>query len=129
MITKLEEIISYETGCELLNKDPKQLPIVDHLEPAFAKDLMARYKLMVVVLAVNTLSGFKINYNEYQEKWSLYYWVKADAERPAGFGFSDSYAYYVVTGTFVGARLTVGSQKDALHLDKYFQPLFQDMLI
>jgi len=130
MNTEFKKITSYEEGCKVLNKDPNQLPVVDHLEPEFAKDIMARYKLMVIILAINTLSKFKVDFNNpNQRKWYLWYWVDADAERPAGFGFSGTDTIFDRTLTAVGARLYVGSEAEALHMDKYFQPLYKDMLI
>ena len=127
---QIKKKTAFQDACKVLKRDPKVLPGTKGLPKDMARDLVARYKIMIIVAAINKLMNFKPEYsaNSTQEKWFLRYWLKADKKRPSGFGFDDVYASYDHTVTFVGPRLSVGSRDEAYYLDKIARGLFMDMI-
>ncbi len=122
-IDTIEKAFTY-TG-----RNPKELPIVDHLPEEDQQSILDDYSLKVVVEAINQEfnDGKKWipNYNDKSKaKYEPRFWVEADEENPAGFGFSNSYYDYWHTGTDVGSRLCYISPEAWKHGVTTFKELY-----
>jgi hypothetical protein len=124
------KIKTYEDACKLLKVDPKKLPVVTDLPKEFQKDLVAKYKLMIIINAVNKIAKWKIDFSDHSQ-WKFYPWfrVKADKKNPTGSGLS--YGDYGTANayTYVGSRLCVGTPEEAEYLGTQFEDLYKDMLL
>lgn len=122
-----KQIKSFDHACEVLGItvdlskfDSLGLPASD------VKPLVDYYQITKIVEAINKLNQWTADWgNSRQWKYSPYFYIRPDAAKPAGFGFS--YAIYglwdAVTG--VGSRLTVGSEEEARYLGETFIELFE----
>lgn len=123
---------AYEDACKYLKHNPKTLPIVTGLPADMAKDLVARFKIMMIHAAINKILKFKPDpANAAQKKYWLWYWVKKvkkSKESPAGFGFVDVLTDYGNSCTIVGPRLSTESPEVAYYIDKIARPYYLDML-
>ncbi len=121
MATK-KKIKTFAEACKALGiktavPDVSMLPVKDR------KAIIAHYKLTKIIEALN--EGWKPNWNDSSEtKYFPWFQIKADAKRPAGFGFS----YYDCdgwhTGTYCGSRLCLKSRELALYAGKQFKDLY-----
>ncbi len=126
-----KQFTTFALACKFLKKDPKKLPIVKGLEKDFAKDLVARYKLMTVIKAINKIMGFVPTFvtGNTQDKYSLWYWLKTDKTRPSGFGFGFAFTRYDLTHTAVGPRLVMGTSEQCHFVFKHFRKECEDMVL
>lgn len=108
------------------------MPIVSMLPKQDQDSLLAYYKITKIIEAENKLNNnWQPNWSDYnQPKYCVWKEIKADAKRPAGFGFSCTDYDDWGTITTVGSRLLVGERETALRIGEKFEKLFiQWMLI
>lgn len=123
-----DQIKTWEDICKALNRDANALPDVSMLPEKHQKFVLANIKLAYAAEALN--AGWAPDWNdEYQKKWYNWFWVKADADRPSGFGFSHSYAYWTSTDTYIGARLCFKSEQLAIYAKTQFKDWYLDLLL
>jgi hypothetical protein len=92
------------------------------------KDEQAYKQLKLMVIAVSEKR--KPDYtNSSQGKYYPYFEVKADKDRPSGFGFSRTHSAYWYSCTSVGSRLCFPSSELALHAAEFFKQLYIDFLL
>lgn len=109
----------FEKACKALKLDPKKsLPQVSGLPEKHQKSVLAFSMLTTIIEYVN--GTWKADYNRGNSKHWTWHWVKADAKRPGGFGFSGADTYYAATYTNLGSRLCFG---DPDAEKKYRKPL------
>ena len=121
MKTIIEKVKSYESACEVLGIDPKELPIVDNLPEKDRKSIVAYYKLSIITRALN--EGWEPNWKDYSERkwWNIFY-----TDSASGFVYSDTdYSY---TDTSFGARLCFKNGTLAEFARKEFHELYIDFL-
>ena len=106
------------------------MPNVSMLPKGDRISLVNYYKITKIIEAENKLdNNWKPNWNNSsQPKYSIWHYIKADAKRPAGFGFSNTHYGYTGTGTAVGSRLCFKSDELAKYAGTQFEKLFQDLL-
>lgn len=120
----MENLISIEACFIATGRDPKILPIVDHLPEKDKIKTIADYQYNIVVEAIN--KSIPPDYgNASEEKWELWPDVVKDPSKPSGFGLS--YDVYVLTfaNSFAGARHTFRSKKGARFCWDHFQDLIE----
>lgn len=124
---KKQQVKSFEHACEVLGQaidtgtfNALGIPQGD-IQP-----LIDYYKITKIVEATNKLNNWKADWSKKsQYKYSPYFWVKANADKPAGFGFSYTYCAYWNSNTFVGSRLCVGTADEARYIGETFIELFE----
>lgn len=120
----LKNLISIEACFIATGRDPKNLPIVDHLPEKDRIKTIADYQYNIVVEAIN--NGIPPDYgNPKESKWELWPDVIKDASKPSGFGLSYYDCGNSSTLTFAGARHTFRSQKQARFCWDHFQDLIE----
>lgn len=121
-------VTTFSQACKATGHDPKKLPDVSMLPKKHQKSIIAFFKLIIVIEALN--EGWTPDWND-SSQWKYYAWfrVKASEKKPSGVGFSYSDYGYSFTGTFVSSRLCLKSASLALHAGKHFEQLYIDYLL
>lgn len=123
-----DQIKTWEDICQALTRDPNALPDVSMLPEKHQKFIIASIKLTFAAEVLN--EGWEPDYNdEFQKKWYNWFWIKADQERPSGFGFSSTNARWTRASTIVGARLSFKSEQLAVYCKEQFKFWYLDMLL
>jgi hypothetical protein len=115
---------SFEDFCKARNIDPTQLPGVDNLPEEFREPLIAVYRIMVGVSAVN--EGKKVDFTKNTDKYFAYARVLSSG---SGFDFSNSSSHYVTRGSGVGSRLCTDSDDKTMHVFKVLNDDYKTWLI
>jgi hypothetical protein len=123
-----KDIKSFSDACKVLGLSEETLPEVSMLPEKHRKSIIAFYKLVTIIEAIN--NGWTPNWND-ENQWKYYPWlgVEASEENPSGSGFSYSNFNYSVSYTKVGSRLCVDSREKANYLGEQFQDLYKDYLL
>lgn len=124
----MKKIKTFADACKKLGLDPQKLPEVSLLPEKHQKSIIAFFKLIIIVEAIN--NGWTPNWNDHNQ-WKYYAWfyVKASEEQPAGSGFSLSCYGCSYTVTDVGSRLCFETSEQANYAAKQFEDLYQDYLL
>lgn len=117
-----DRIKSFEDACEVLGCT-KSLPDVSMFPDKHQKSILAYYKLIVIVEALN--EGWTPNWKD-ENEYKYYPWFKVLS---SGFGFSNSYYGYGLTGTAVGSRLCFKSRDLSDYAGKQFVEIYNDYLL
>lgn len=118
-----KKIKTFEDACKKLDIDPAKLPDLNGIPEEFYKPIIAGYKLMIVYKTIN--NGWRPDWSSYlQMKYYPWFGVLS-----SGFGFSDTYYFYVFTGTSVGSRLCTDTREKALYIAEQFKDLYQDYFL
>lgn len=113
----------FNKACKALKLNPeKAMPKVSGMPEKHRKSIMAYAMLIIIIEHVN--GKWKANYNTGNTKYWTWHWVKADEKRPGGFGFSNTYSFYVLTLTLLGSRLCFGSEADCKKYEKPLEELY-----
>ena len=91
----------------------------------YGRDLIARYKLEIIYLAIN--NGWIARGGDVtQAKWYVYHWVL-----PSGSGFGFSCSYYDCAGTYAsaGLRLCTFNKEQSDYIKDQFTDLWKDTLL
>lgn len=114
-------IKTFEEACEKLGQHETKLPDVSALPEKYAKSIIAHFKLMVIIEAIN--NGWIPDWDDSNQA-KYYPWFKMGS----GFGFS--YADYVVweSDAYAGSRLAYETVEKALYGGKQFEDLYNDFL-
>lgn len=124
----MSKIKTFEQACEALGVDANALPDFSMLPEKHRKALLAHYKLVIIVEAVN--EGWKPDWSNHNEaKYELWPDVVPDKKKPSGFGLSYYDAFYWYTFTVVGSRLCFQSRELAKHTFETFKELYEDYLL
>lgn len=108
-----------------LGMDPTEVPDLSKIPERFREPLMGAYNLMVGFDAVN--DGWRADYSKRdQKKWYAWPWVNSAG---SGFDFSNSYYYYVGTGTDVGSRLCTKSREHIVHMFEKFNEEYKKFML
>lgn len=123
------KIKTFDDACNALQLDAmKALPDVSMMPEKHQKSITAYCKLIIIAEALN--EGWQPNYSDTNEyKYYPYFWVKADADNPAGVGFEDSVYDYWCTGTDVGSRLCFKSSDLSEYAAATFEDLYKEYLL
>ncbi len=123
----MKAIKTFEEACEALGY-PTELPVF--LKPVHKhhKAIIAHYKLVIIVEAVN--DGWQPNWADMEErKFELWPDIVEDKTKPSGFGLSyDGYGVWD-TATYVGSRLCFVSREAAKHTFETFKELYEEYLL
>ena len=119
-----KKLKSFEAFCKAENIDPIQLPGVDNLPEKFRKPLIAAYKIMVGVSAVN--EGKKVNFTNDEPKY--FPWARVNSSG-SGFDFSLSSYDYVRRLTSNGSRLCSHTPEQTKHVFNVLNDEYKDWLI
>lgn len=126
---KYEDIKTVGDACKALGLDPeKAIPDFAGYPEEDREAMIAHAELVIVLKALNLDEDgkpYRPNWNNWNEpKYYAWFDVKASAEKPSGFGFSDS--SYDHSGSFatVGSRLCSRSSAIALYAAKQFERLY-----
>lgn len=121
------KIKSFEDACQALAIQPV-VPDFSATPEQHRKALEAHYKLVIIAQALN--EGWEPDWNDWnQYKYYPWFEVQADAEHPAGFGFSRTFCVCDCTGTHVGSRLCFKSKALALYAGKQFEELYKQQFL
>ena len=124
----MKKIKTFADACKALKLKSTALPDVSMLPKKHRKSMLAYYKLIIIVEALN--DGWQPDWSDRnQYKYFAWFEVKADKKRPAGFGFSATAydAWSTITGA--GSRLSFKTSELALYAGKQFADLYQDYLL
>ncbi len=115
----------FEDACKKENIDSTKLPDVSMIPEVYGRDLIARYKLEIIYLAIN--NGWIARGGDVtQAKWYVYHWVL-----PSGSGFGFSCSYYDCAGTYAsaGLRLCTFNKEQSDYIKDQFTDLWKDTLL
>jgi hypothetical protein len=115
---------SFEDFCAARNIDPTQLPGVDNLPEEFREPLIAVYRLMVGVSAVN--GGKKADFTKDDAKYFPWATVLSSG---SGFGFSDSISDCDDRSSCVGSRLCTDNPDKTMHVFNVLNDDYKTWLI
>ena len=121
-------VTTFSQACKATGHDPKQLPDVSMLPKKHQKSIIAFFKLIIVIEALN--EGWTPDWNDHSQ-WKYYAWFRVDAsdQNPSGVGFSASGYVSAAAHTGVGSRLCLKSADLALHAGKHFEQLYIDYFL
>ncbi|MDR1584981.1 MAG: hypothetical protein LBS07_02240 [Prevotellaceae bacterium] len=124
-----EQIKTFEDACKVLELNPENLPIVEHLPEKDRKSIIAYYKLIVIARALN--EGWEPDFSDWNQ---LKYWNWFYASNGASAGFVCASTYYTASRTSarIGSRLCFKTRDLATFAreqfrDLYFEYLFIEM--
>jgi len=124
----MKKIKTFADACKKLGLDPNKLPDVSLLPEKHQKSIIAFFKLIIIVEAIN--NGWTPNWNNSnQYKYYAWFWVEASEQQPAGSGFSRSDYVSSYTHSYVGSRLCFETSEQAMYAAKQFGDLYQDYLL
>jgi len=115
---------SFEDFCKARNIDSTQLPGVDNLPEEFREPLIAVYRLMVGVSAVN--EGKKADFTKDTDKY--YPWARV-LSSGSGFDFSLSGSCFGHRVSDVGSRLCTDDPDKTMHVFKVLNDDYKKWLI
>ena len=118
------EMQSFEDFCKAQNIDPTQLPGVDNLPEEFRAPLLAVYRLMVGVSAVN--GGKKVDFTKDTTKY--FPWARV-LSSGSGFVFSCSVCAYDLRFSSVGSRLCTDDSDKTMHVFNVLNEDYKTWLI
>jgi hypothetical protein len=121
------EIKTFEDACKAQGVDANVLPDVSMLPAKHQKSIIAHYKLMVVVAAING-SWVADWSNRSQYKYEPWFKVIPDSSKPSGFGLSSRDYDSWSAGTYVGSRLCFETSEQAEYAGTQFKELYEDYL-
>jgi len=114
------KIKTYESACKALKLNPKNLPVVSKLPKKHKDAIIAHYKLVIIVEALN--EGWEPNWSNYDEyKYHPWFEYKNSG---AVFGGVGSYYY----SADVGSRLVFKSRDLAEYAARHFIKLYNTYL-
>ncbi|HEY4148910.1 MAG TPA: hypothetical protein VGM41_08275 [Chitinophagaceae bacterium] len=103
-------------------------PDLSWVQPQNHKAIVATNKLFNIHEAHNKANKFIADWaNGNQSKYNAWHWIKRDEEQASGFGFSLTDCGRWRATTNVGSRLSLGTSKEAIHIAKTFDYLYQDL--
>jgi len=123
----MRQIKTFEEACMALGYDAT-IPTFDNAPEKHRKALLAHYKLVIIVEAVN--DGWQPDWKNTDEyKYELFPDIVEDENKPSGFGlaFDDFAGWNSTTG--VGSRLCFKSREAAKHTFETFKDLYEDYLL
>lgn len=124
----MSKIKTFEQACEALGIDANALPDFSMIPEGHRKAMLAHYKLVIIVEAVN--EGWKPDWSNHKEaKYELWPEVAPDKTKPSGFGlsFHDSHRWH--SHTRVGSRLCFKNRELAKYTFETFKELYEDYFL
>lgn len=124
----MTNIKTFEQACEALGVDANALPDFSMIPEGHKKAMLAHYKLVIIVEAVN--EGWKPDWSNHSEpKYELWPELVPDKTKPSGFGLSYDVTHCWYAGPNVGSRLCFKSRDLARHTFEIFKELYEDYLL
>jgi hypothetical protein len=126
--TEIKEVETWEELCEAIGIDPVQsLAWAEQLPEERRPAMIAvfRFTELTNYYWGEIVASFK---DSGQEKWFPVFYGR-DSTEPSGFGFSHSLTFYVLTYTFVGARLSYPTKKLSDSSAKNFLSWYRDFMV
>ncbi len=123
----IKKIKSFEDACKHLGINPNDLPAVDMLPEKDRKSIIASYKLIVIIRALN--EEWEPDWSNWNElKYYNWFYVEEGKDpRSSGFryhGASSAYAY-----THTGSRLCFKNKELAQYAAEQFKELYREYLL
>ena len=123
----MAQIKSFNEACKIAKVSPKDLPDFSMLPKKHQKSMLAYYKLIIIAQVLN--EDWEPSWNDKNEyKYFAWFEIKADAKRPAGFGFSHTHCDGWYVGASVGSRLCFKTRELAEYAGKQFESIYNDFL-
>ncbi len=119
--TIMDKVKSFEDACKLLKLNPKHIPVVDMLPELHQKAIVANYKLIIIIQALN--EGWQPDWSNSNE-YKYYPWFYMSS-----FGFSDSGYGRWHTAAIVGSRLCLKNETLARYTGKKFENLYKEYML
>lgn len=124
----MSKIKTFEQACKALGVDANALPDFSMIPEGHRKAMLAHYKLVIIVEAVN--EGWKPDWsNRNEAKYELWPDVVPDRKKPSGFGLSYGVTFGWNSLASVGSRLCFKSRELAKHTFETFKGLYEDYLL
>lgn len=120
-----KDVVGWESACARIGHNPA-LPDFSFWPERHRDYAQADYQSVFIVEAINTNDDGKLwvpNYTDGSTKFYVYQEVKADSERPGGFGFLGAYFDGWHASASAGSRLAFETSEKAEHFIKYFEDL------
>jgi hypothetical protein len=123
-----KNIKSFESACKALNLDPKSLPEVKNVPKKHQQAIIAHYKLITIVEAVN--EGWSPNWND-SDEYKYYPWFKVTATKKSKSGSGLVYGRYdcFCADSIVGSRLCLQTREKAEYVAKKFKKLYEQYFL
>jgi hypothetical protein len=124
-----EKVKTFEDACAALGLDPKQLPAVDNLPEKDRRSIIAYYKLIIIIRALN--EGWEPDFSDWNQ-WKYWNWFYVDGSASAGFAYAFANDAASNASTHFGSRLCFKTRERATYAreqfrDLYFEYLFIEM--
>jgi hypothetical protein len=118
-----EKIKSFEDACEHLGLNPENLPNVEHLPEEDGQSIVAHYKLIIIIRALN--EGWEPDFKDHDQwKYWNYLWINAAGFVCSGTDYSPSH-----THVNIGSRLCFKSHEIAQYAIVQFKGLYEQYLL
>ena len=123
-----QKIKTFEDACAALKIDANALPDFSMLPEKYRNALLAHYKLLIVIEAIN--EGWKPNWADTNErKYTPWFSVSEEDSKPSGFGLSFGGYDVWYSYTFVGSRLFYPDIERAKHVFENFKNLYEEYML
>ena len=119
----INKIKSYEDACKKLGLNPKNLPIVDSLPEKDQKSIIAYYKLIIIIRALN--EGWEPDFSD-RTQYKYWVWLWVDT---TGLHYSNTYFVASYTSAGTGSRLCLKNRKLAEYTITQFKSLYEEYLL
>lgn len=130
MQTKIKGKSAFSIACKLTGDNPKDLDLFSKLPESDYHSAMHQLLILAKGLKIEYSKANKLpkvwepDYNDSnQRKYETCFWVKADSERPSGFGFSFTLCDLWTTLTTVGSRFAFPTYEMAVFFGEEFEAL------
>lgn len=117
----MENLTTVEACFKATGRDPKALPIVNHLSEKDAKNVIDDFVTTVVIEAIN--KGKLHEWGKGNYNYLLWPDVIPDSSRPSGFRLSFGDVTCTFACAIAGARLTFRGRAEAKHFFEHFYEL------
>ncbi|MDR3272773.1 MAG: hypothetical protein LBT29_04770 [Flavobacteriaceae bacterium] len=125
-----EQVKSFEDACKVLGLESKNLPIVENLPEKERLNIIAYYKLIIIIRALN--EGWEADFLD-SNQWKYYNWFYIEYNGAAA-GFGCAYTSHAASSAnaHFGSRICFKTRELATYArenfrDLYFEYFFIDM--
>jgi hypothetical protein len=121
-----EQVKTFEDACKVLGLEPKNLPIVENLPEKDRKSLIAYYKLVIIIRALN--EGWEPDFCDWNQSkyWNLFYIELNGAYAGFAWARTDNAASYATAN--IGSRLCFKTRELAMYARENFRDLYLEYL-
>lgn len=124
----MKHLETFETACEVVGIDSKNVPNIENLPIGHAKAIISTYKLFVLSEAAWKEKNEKIDWNNFDQR-KYYPWFDMESSSGSASGFSFYVCYFDRSASTVGSRLVFPDHETAEYVAKTHLHLYKDLMV